>query len=187
MKKINKLVILMFTFFSISNCNHTKNNIEINYEKTKLDSTLIKSFLLDPRDNSSLKNLEFKTNLKQLTNANDSTYIFPRENYYVEYLKDNRKIAEMSFSTYKTDSTWTFGTNGLRIQLFESDNKEFPLKYNLTVGTKVSIFFKTFGTPTELKKKYLYNFKFDLFSSRLILEHKNNIVKKITIANNSYN
>ncbi|SNR14197.1 protein of unknown function [Tenacibaculum jejuense] len=177
----------MYLLLSVWSCKHAGNKTEINKKKTELDSVLIKNFLLDPRDNSSLKNLDFKTNLKQLTNANDSTYIFPRENYYVEYLKDNRKIAEMSFSTYKTDSTWTFGTNGLRIQLFESDNKEFPLKYNLTVGTKVSDFFKTFGTPTEFKKKYLYDFKFNLFSSRLILEHKNNIIKKITIANTVYN
>ena len=177
----------MCLVLSVSNCKNTEDNIGINKKKIELDSVLIKNFLLDPRDNSSLKNLEFKTNLKQVTNTTDSTDIFPRENYHVEYLKGDRKIAKMSFSLYKTDSTWTFGTNGLRVQLFESDYKEFPLKYDLNVGTKVSDFLKTFGTTTGFRNKYFYNFKFDLFSSILIIEHENKIVKKITIANTVYN
>lgn len=187
-KLILKTYFLLILLFALS-CTNPKKQSEIDSDSTIIiDSSLVKDFLRDPRNSLIMNKLEYETECKLSEKPNSSELRFILCEYYdCEYLNKGKKIAEMKYSVFKTDSTWPLGTNGLQIYRFETDKQTFPLKSGLKVGSTIQDFQEVFGIPKKLKNKYSYDFEFELFSSTLILESKNNTVTKITVANTMYN
>ena len=171
------------------NCSNKKSQIGPNSDlKIVIDSFAVKDFLKDPRNNLAINKLEYKSECNPSENQNPYDLIVTLREYHdCKYIFKGKKIAEMKSSIFKMDSTWPFGTNGLEIYHFETDQKFFPLKSELKIGSTILDFQKIFGMPKEIEENYTYHFEFELFSSKLILEHDKNIVTKITVANKVYN
>ncbi|WP_353778643.1 hypothetical protein [Winogradskyella sp. 3972H.M.0a.05] len=153
-----------------------------------IDTIVVKDFLKDPRNNLIINNLQYEIECKTSENQNPyNLKISVRVYYDCKYMHKGEKIAEMKSSVFKTDSTWTFGTNGFEIYHFETSLESFPFKNELKIGSTIQDFQKVFGIPQKQTNKYSYNFEFELFSSKLILEYYKNIVTKITVTNNMHN
>ncbi|MGS2727889.1 hypothetical protein ACU8DI_14865 [Psychroserpens sp. BH13MA-6] len=189
MTKLFKRISYLLILSCILNCVNTKSQNGLNSDlNIELDSVAVKEFLEDPRNNLAINKLEYETECKLSENQDTSNLeVTSREYHDCTYIFKGKKVAEMKSSVFKTDSTWPFGTNGLEIYLFQTDQESFPLKNNLKVGATIEDFQNFLGIQKKLTNKYYYEFEFELFSSKLNLEYDENIVTKITVANTVYN
>ncbi|WP_046757777.1 hypothetical protein [Kordia jejudonensis] len=184
MTKQIQSIIFILTVTCIFSCTDKKNGVNIAKSKIEIDTIQVKNFLKDPRNNLAINKLDYETECTPSETKNPTDVkVISRKYYDCKYIYKGEKIAEMKSSIFKTDSTWTFGTNGFEIHHFESDQEFFPLKNGLSIGSTVEDFQHLFGMPKKLMNTYLYNFEFELFSSKLILEYDKNMVTKITVIN----
>jgi hypothetical protein len=190
-------IILLISLFFLDSCESPKNgqNNSPSFNKkniTKNQNTLfIESYLRDPRvQNNITSSRKFEIDCKEDTLKVESGIeysSFRRIYHKCEYQSSDKLSALIKSSTYQTDSTWPFGTNGFGIYLFEIMNKDFPLKDSLQVGSSLKGFEKVFESFQKNGNQYRYEFKdHDYFKSELILEVTKDSVQKITISN-SYN
>lgn len=189
MKKLLLKTYFIWVFLFTMSCHIEKKQQSKDIGFTiEVDSSIIKDFLKDPRNNLHLNELAFKVKCNPDTIKKSVLKgKFAREYDNCSYMHKGEKVAAIKSSVIKTDSTWSFGTNGFEIYYFETDKPSFPLKQDLKVGASIQDFQKIFGNARKLKNTYSYDFKFKLFSSNLVLESQQNMVTKITITNeNNY-
>ncbi|MFK7750501.1 MAG: hypothetical protein AB8B65_19070 [Kordia sp.] len=186
-KRISKTYFIWIFLFAISCTTEKKQqNKDIGFT-IEVDSSIIKDFLKDPRNNLLLNELAFEAKCNPDTIKKSVLRgKFEREYYNCSYMDKGEKVAAMKSSVIKTDSTWSLGTNGFEIYHFETNKPSFPLKHDLKIGSSIQDFQKIFGSSKKLKNTYSYNFKFDLFSSKLVIESQENVVTKIIVTNKKH-
>ncbi len=141
------LKICLFLVLILSqNCANQIKQTKVGIDNSvTIDTILIKDFLKDPRNNLKLHKLDYETECQLSENQKSlNSLVTIREYYDCEYWYKGIKIAETKSSTYKTDSTWALGTNGLVIHSFMTDEPKFPLKNELNIGSKIESFIKFF-------------------------------------------
>ncbi|WP_298420657.1 hypothetical protein [uncultured Kordia sp.] len=185
MNNLSLKASVLFVFCLIIGCKDTKFKSEFIYNyPTSIDMSAVQCFLKNPINNSQMYENSYKSKCELSLNQDSLNLTSVLRKYYdCTYFNKGKVIAKINSSVFKTDSTWTLGTNGYKLHYFETSEQTFPLKKELNIGSSIHDFFKLFGKPKRLKNSYIYNYRFQEFSSALVLEFTHEVVTKITITN----
>ncbi|MBI3220753.1 MAG: hypothetical protein HYZ44_14660 [Bacteroidetes bacterium] len=118
-----------------------------------IDTLSLKMYLDSPVDFDSLSTIKNECFLL-------GTYgIRARERYKCCYVLDMDTLATITFSKFKTDSTWRLGINGYQVEEFQCKDNRIPFRLGLGIGKNLTDFERQFGR-FEMKETGVYSKSF---------------------------